>query len=188
MPHDRDTLLRTARGDPAAARTLWASHAPVVRAFARAVLGAADRDATCDDVVQNTFCRVLETPERTLASVENVRAWLLGVARHLALTHARSAARERRRRRAAPAPGTHASPDQSADIARAVEALPRRLREPVVLRHVAGLSFDQIALSLDIPRTTAFSRYQLALDTLRGTVAAPPRPARANNALEVRHA
>lgn len=186
-PDDRALLLATARGEAHAARMLWARHAPVVRAYVRAVLGVRSGEPSCDDVVQDAFCRVLGADERTLASVENVRAWLLGVARHAGLDAVRRARRARVRdaradvhepRAAHPGVGSGVG-----DVDAALAALPRRLREVVVLRHVGGLTFDQVSLALGVPRSTAASRYQAAVDLLRTRlVANEPEPR------EVRHA
>lgn len=123
-------------------------------------------EVSADDVVQSAFCRVLEVDRRMLRGVRDVRAWLCQVTRRVALNEIRSLRRERDRRRRAPtAVGSDtAHVDGLADV---VMSLPRRWREVVVLKHAAGLTFDQIALALDVPRSTAASRYQSAIEHLR---------------------
>jgi len=122
---------------------------------------------SADDVVQAAFCRVLETDRRRLREVREVRAWLCQSTRRLALNELRAHKRERARRvRIAQAlPAVTGTIDH--DVGAALANLPRRLREVVVLKHACGLTFDQIALALDLPRTTAASRYQAALARLR---------------------
>lgn len=46
----------------------------------------------------------------------------------------------------------------------------------MVLRHIAGLSFDQLAAALGVPRSTASSRYDRALRTLRDAIEPAPVP------------
>lgn len=170
---DRQLLLRTHRGDSTAAAALWSKHAGVLRAYARTVLGHRAATDAEDDAVQAAFCRVLDTPEGTLAAVLDVRAWLLTLTRNAALMHLRSARRERgRRERAAATRASRAATHTG--LQAAVDALPRRLREVMVLRHIAGLSFDQLAASLGVPRSTASSRYERALRTLRDAVDPAP--------------
>jgi RNA polymerase sigma factor (sigma-70 family) len=53
-----------------------------------------------------------------------------------------------------------------AELVAALESLPRRQREVVILRHVLGLSFDQIEASTGINRNTASSVYRVAVATL----------------------
>ncbi|GJQ30923.1 MAG: hypothetical protein HBSAPP03_28070 [Phycisphaerae bacterium] len=163
---DRQLLLGTHRGDATAAAALWSRHAGVLRAYARTVLGPRAASEAADDVVQSAFCAVLDSSESTLAAVLDVRAWLLRLARHAALMHLRTARRELARRRHADRT-PHVSPLSHAGVQSAVDALPRHWREVVVLRHVAGLSFDQLAAALSLPRSTVSSRYDRALRALR---------------------
>lgn len=172
---DRQLLLRTHRGDSVAAAALWSKHAGVLRAYARTVLGHRAATDAEDDAVQSAFCRVLDTPEGTLAAVLDVRAWLLTLTRNAALMHLRSARRERGRRERATATRAGRASSHSG-IQAAVDALPRRLREVMVLRHIAGLSFDQLAAAIGIPRSTVSSRYERALRTLRDAIEPTPVP------------
>ena len=90
------------------------------------------------------------------------------------INHLRSARREAARRahpRARPAPlepGVGPLPD----LHTALEALPRRYREVLVLKHAGGLTFDQIALALATNRNTIAGRYRAALKSLRGVLGA----------------
>lgn len=55
----------------------------------------------------------------------------------------------------------------------AVQRLPNHLREVLIVRIWGGLTFQQIAHSLDIPADTAASRYRYALDHLRRSMKQP---------------
>lgn len=167
---DRQLLVRTRDGDEPAARLLWERHAPGLLALARAVL---PRWLAAEDVVQGVFCRVVGMERRVLAGVEDVRAWLAQSVRREALTAIRAARRERARRgaRAAGAGASGVGAVVGDELRRAVDALPRRLREVVVLKHVAGLTFDQVAAALEMNRNTAAGRYRTAIDLLRESLA-----------------
>lgn len=188
-PDDRELLLQTNRGRSAAAEALWKRHAAGVRAYATAILGRRAASDAADDVVQHVFCRILESPESTLAAIHDVSAWLLGTARNVALQHLRSGRREQARRGSRP-PAHPDTTSPHADLDRALRSLPRRLREVVVLRHVAGLSFDQLAIAIGIPRSTAASRYTLAVELLEASLKTQETPPRAHPrpVPEVRHA
>ncbi|MES2660390.1 MAG: RNA polymerase sigma factor [Verrucomicrobiota bacterium] len=51
-------------------------------------------------------------------------------------------------------------------------ALPPNQREVLILKFWGGLTFAEIATTLEIPQGTAASRYRLALESLRQTVTA----------------
>jgi RNA polymerase sigma-70 factor (ECF subfamily) len=97
-------------------------------------------------------------------------AWLLVLTRRSALNHLRSSRRDAARRSArvvdaGEVPPAPAGPRE--DLQRAMEGLPRRLREVVILRHIAGLTFDQVALALGANRNTTAARYREAIRRLR---------------------
>jgi RNA polymerase sigma-70 factor (ECF subfamily) len=56
-------------------------------------------------------------------------------------------------------------------VARAVDTLPPEQREAVILRVYAGLSFAQIAATVDAPLQTVASRYRRGLERLRHQLA-----------------
>lgn len=168
MVDDRTLLIRTYKGHEASARLLWERHAPAMLALAGAVLRA-HAGVSAEDVVQTAFCRVLQADRASLKRVREVRAWLCQVTRRVAINEIRGERREGARRARAGAiradPGPHAS-----DLCAAVDALSRRDREVVMLKHAGGLTFDQIALALDINRSTAASRYRAAIERLRAAL------------------
>lgn len=168
MPPDECTLLRrTHAGHEPSARALWNLHAGWMLAYARALLGPRGA-AGAEDVVQGVFCRILELDRRTIRQVREVRPWLAQSVRRHALNHIRAARRTHARESRAPAPTSHPAPLIGApELAAALATLPRRLREVVHLRHVAGLTTDQAALALGLPRGTVASRHHAAMHTLR---------------------
>lgn len=172
---DRELLLGVSRGSDRAARELWARHAGRLRAFLRALVPAGG-PVDADDVLQQTFCRILESGPGTMRQVRDVPAWLFQVARHIAFNAGRTERREHARRQARPGTPpetpleTSALNGQDPALARALSSLLPDLRDIVLLKHVGGLTFDQIALATGTNRSTAASRYRSALGLLEGAL------------------
>lgn len=161
-PDDRQLLLGIARGRDDSARELWRRFGPALTALARSIVG----EAAAGDVVQAAFCRILELPTARLREINDVPAWLATLVRHQATNYLRTERRQRRKARARP-PAETVRPSHDGALWPLVERLPRRWREVIVLRLVAGLSFDQLALALGQNRSTAAARYRAALARLR---------------------
>jgi RNA polymerase sigma-70 factor, ECF subfamily len=164
MAADCRLLLRMHEGNEAAARELWNRSAPRLLPYARSIVGPG-----AEDVVQSVFMAVLEQSKSQIRRVEDPIAWLLVLTRRCSLNHLRSTHRDFARRHAAasvarelPTPATDGE-----HLLRAMDNLPRRLREVVVLRHIAGLTFDQVATALGANRNTAAARYREAIRRLR---------------------
>lgn len=153
------------RGDDAAARQFWARHGPSLLAYAESI-----RRAGAEDAVQAVFCRLLTLKARVAIGVADWRAYLATAVRHEVLNRIRE---ERRRvsRESGAATGVRVPatppPVEKHRVGAALDCLPRRLREVVVLRHSAGLSFDQIAVALGCNRSTLASRYSSAVRLLK---------------------
>ena len=170
MTDDRTLLLRTRRGDEASARELWARLAPRLLAYARGLVGQ-----TGDDAVQEAFCTILRRPVRELRRVEDPPAWIARLVRNAALNAARTDARERARR-ARHAPVQPAPTLVDDDTRRAMDELHADARELLLLKHAAGLTFDQMALALGLNRSTAADRYRAARDELARRLEPSPEP------------
>jgi RNA polymerase sigma factor (sigma-70 family) len=174
MPTDDRTLLRkTHAGHEHSARELWHRHAGWMLAFARSVLGGRSV-VSADDVVQSVFCRLLALDRSTIRDVREVRPWLARLVRHEALNQIRTARRTATREAAARP--TRAADEPGAptlELVAAMAELPRRLREVAHLRHVVGLTTDQTALALGVPRGTVAGRCAAAMRTLRSLLGSP---------------
>jgi RNA polymerase sigma-70 factor (ECF subfamily) len=122
-----------------------------------------------EDLLQETFVQALRR-QRDLAEAVSPRAWLFGIARHVGLT----AARKLRPatpldERALAAPGT---PSEIADLREAIAGLPPPAREALELRLRDGLSYEEIAVVLEIPVGTVRSRLHSAMHRLRDAMEA----------------
>ncbi|MGM1029662.1 MAG: RNA polymerase sigma factor [Actinomycetota bacterium] len=121
--------------------TIVALHGARVWRVCRALLDEVD----ADDAWSETFLAALEAYPR-LAHQQSIEGWLVTIA------HRKSIDVLRRRSRLVlgdvpdrPAPATA----RDLDLARALALLPQRQREAVVLHHLGGLPFAEVAATLD---------------------------------------
>lgn len=162
---------------------LDAGYAGFVRAHADAVYCAALRlsrsAAEADDIAQETFVRAYRSLRRfdaeRLTTLEP-RPWLLTITLNLWRNRLRSASRRPAvagppdRDPPDPRPGPEDAAAQS-ESARALVALlarlPERHRVPLVLHHVVGLSYPEVATVLACPVGTAKANAARGLEQLR---------------------
>jgi len=128
-----------------------------------------------DDVIQEALVQLA----RQASPPDDPVAWLYRVVRNGAVSAARSENRRQRHESAAAArsePWFTPMPESivdSADAARALEALPVELRETIVARLWGQLSFEQIAVLTDTSSSTAHRRYVTGLQALRERLGVP---------------
>jgi RNA polymerase sigma-70 factor (ECF subfamily) len=173
---DQVLLRACRRGDEAAARALHARLTPALVAYAKSIL----KDiGLAEDAVQAAFCRLFRASVREVDRVDSPKAWLARIVRREALTIARGNHRlvQRHRRWADGRDAVSGTADDDRgelrELGRAVLALPRRMSEVIALKHVCALTFDEIAVALNINRNTAASRYRAAIDRLRTALTRP---------------
>lgn len=148
---DDALLVLYAKGDREAARHLAERLAPRVLAYAQRVLG--DR-AEAEDIAQEAMLRLWKIAPDWRPGEAMVTTWLYRVATNLATDRLRY----RNRRRAAPlddapdladtGPGVVQAmieADRMQALQQALDHLPERQRQAVVLRHIEGLSNPEIA-------------------------------------------
>ena len=153
---DEALLVLYANGDPAAARLLTERLAPRVLAYGTRILG--DR-AEAEDVAQEALLRLWRVAPAWRQGEAQVTTWLYRVVTNLATDRLRA----RTRRRADPLhdspepiddqPGVEAGmidADRMAALNSALQDLPERQRQAVVLRHIEGLTNPEIAGIMDI--------------------------------------
>jgi RNA polymerase sigma factor (sigma-70 family) len=163
---DEDGLLiKIAGGDMRALEALY--RLMRVRVFAVALAVVCDRD-TAEDVMQDTFVRVYSAAPGYRPE-SRARAWVLTIARHLALDAVRHRGREPVSAvadldAAAPVSG----PDGiRLDVVTALLRLGELDRQIVVLHDVAGLTHAEVAAELQVPAGTVRWRYRIALALMR---------------------
>ena len=113
-----------------------------------------------DDCFQDTFIKALRAyPD--LRSADNLRGWILTIARRTAIDASRARARRAPATDEADAvPGAPAPEPADPGLWAAVRALPRRQRAAVVLHHVGGLPYTEVGAAMgcseDAARRSAF--------------------------------
>ena len=169
-----DRLLERflADGDESAFAALVARHGPMVLGVCRRVLHDGH---DVEDAFQATFL-VLARNARTIRRSQRVGPWLHGVARRVAVRARENAARRLARERIGidvePAGDSSSSRDPERIELRAIldeelNGLPERLRAPLVLCYLEGLTHDQAASRLSQPVGTIRSRLSRGRDRLR---------------------
>lgn len=172
-PDDAELVGRARHGDRQAFGIL-------VRRYQRRVFALGLRHfrekADAEDLVQETFLRAWRALDR-FDETRPFAPWLFRIARNWSLTQL-----ETRKRRGDAELGDEIawsgpSPDEDAerrrlraDVNRAVGELPEEQRVILHLRVAEGMSYREIADTLEVPIGTVMSRLARARETLRGKV------------------
>jgi RNA polymerase sigma factor (sigma-70 family) len=157
------------RGDELAFAALVRRHGPRVRAACRQVLSD---EADVDDAFQTTFLVLLDKA-RSMRWRPSLGGWLFGVAHRVALrARARAAARQRHESRAirsVSCPEADLSWREAvAVLHEELDRLPDRLRLPLLLCYLEGLSRDEAALQLGWTPGTVRGCLERGRNRLRG--------------------
>lgn len=145
---------------------------PKLVAYATLVLGAED-DA--EDVVQDTFCSIWQHRERWISS-SSVASYLYQITRNKSYNRLRKSATEHRLRSKIASITSTQAVEQSHDaslyrtVAMAVAELAPRRREVFILARVHGLTYREIAATMQISVQTVANQMTAALDQLRTAV------------------
>lgn len=132
-PRGTDLVTAAVRGDPTAVGELLRQLRPMIERYCRIRVG---RSGDVEDVVQDVCLAVLTAlPSYRPTSTRSFREFVYRVARTTVI----------RTTVVPPAPDAPAPPD--VDLA-ALDVLPRRLRDVIVLRVLAGLSPEETARAL----------------------------------------
>jgi RNA polymerase sigma-70 factor (ECF subfamily) len=151
---------------------LYDSHAQALFAY---LLNFTRNEQDTRDTLQEVFVKLAKNPN-ALQDAQDQRAFLIRLCRNAAIDlMRRRAARDRNEERFGNEQlaifAQSNDPDEEAFRKRLTQALgelPADQREVVHLKLWEGLTFEQIAVLLEIPANTAASRYRYGLDKLRG--------------------
>jgi len=174
MDSDDDLVLRC-RSDPDAFRGLVERYKARLYSF---LIRLAGREAA-DDLFQEVWIKVYDAADRYEARGK-AASWLFKIANNLAINHVTRSARavhvpveEAAERLRDPSPQPHAALERDElrrRLSEGIDGLPREQRAVFMLREYAGLSFKEIAETLEIPLGTALSRMNYAMDKLRNAL------------------
>ncbi|MEM9555119.1 MAG: RNA polymerase sigma factor [Acidobacteriota bacterium] len=163
-------MLRYQEGDAEAFEQLFDALAQPLRRY---LLHLTLRTDLADDLLQETFLQ-LHRSRRTYVAPRPVKPWAYGIARNVFLMNRRS--RRRRDRVESPqddailelaAPVTEADVSDKDLLRRSIARLPDDRREILLLHHVLGHSFKDIAGILGIRVGAAKVRAHRAMKSLR---------------------
>lgn len=145
----------------------------LLRVAYRAAFRITGDAAAAEDAAAEALARASLRWERIS---ERATPWVVRVASNLAVDHLRRAARRNRfaRDRSDASPGEHRC---TIDLHRALQTLPRRQREVVVLRYFGDLSEAEIAAELGVAAGTVKSHASRGLAALRLLLEDRPVPA-----------
>jgi len=180
-----DLLPRIAAGDGAAWGEILERLGPDLRRVALKLIGD---EALAEDAVQETLLRVRAHAGRWRSLPTDAegcaRRWVLGIAANTSLELMRAKRRACIRERGATvsAPATVVDADTAIELAEDLErmrdeiaALPDGFRAAVVLRHLLGLPFSEVARQLGTPEGTAKTRAMRGMRRLRRRLGADRR-------------
>jgi RNA polymerase sigma factor (sigma-70 family) len=161
---DDAVLIERSLVEPRAFASIFDRHFDAVHGYARRRLGR----SLAEEVASETFTRAFDRRALFDRSRGDARPWLFGIAANVTRRHWRT---ERRRLaalgRLQARSGEDASIEERADLVAALDALPAREREALLLFALADLSYDAIADALDVPIGTVRSRLSRARDRIR---------------------
>ena len=155
-------------------------HEAALLRFARSIVGP----SLADDVVQDTFARLCKEKRQKVEG--HLAAWLFSVCRNRAIELLRSERRlqnlEESKVEAIPDSGPIGKLERKESVTRvgaAIEALPERQREALLLKLDAELSYKQIAQVMNLSVSNVGFILHRALKALREELATEELPARA---------
>lgn len=130
-----------------------------------------------EDVVQESFCEAL-SDRYTLGKVRSLGAWFRKINRANALDRLRHRRRQankagdsqREMPRRMVTTGGFSVLETRELMAKAVEKLPRKMRSVVTLKYWEGLSYEQIAQHLGLPKSTVWRIYYDASQIIYGEI------------------
>ena len=182
---DEALMQAFCEGDASAFETLVARHQRGVYNFLLRSVGV---QARAEELLQEVFLRVVRAKARYTPSAK-FTTWLYSIARNLCVDESRRAKFRRHQSLDAPRggkdgeagsamissiPSKSVPTDEAAEaptirrrLSDAVAKLPVEQREVFLLRQVSGLSFREIAETVEIPENTVKSRMRYALEKLR---------------------
>jgi RNA polymerase sigma-70 factor (ECF subfamily) len=160
---DEIRVIRLAKeGDREAFAGLADRYRRMLYAAAYSVLRSPDE---AEDVAQEALCRIF-AKMHTLREGSSFGRWAYAIAKNTAIARLRSRSREVPFQDMSEHPASEIS-ETISDIREAVEGLPDRLREPVLMYYINGYSGKEVANFLGIPHGTVRARLTEARRALR---------------------
>ena len=169
MAHPLDSLVPgVRRGEEAAFTALYDAVSADLLSFAYGMVGDIQ---TAEDIVQQTFIELVRAAKGIRGDGRSLRAWLYRSARFGCLDEYR----RRKRRPEVPSDSLPDVPTEEAiqlmalepEVQAALDELTDRHRTLIMLRHVAGLSGEEIARTMKTTRRAVYAALDRAETNLR---------------------
>jgi RNA polymerase sigma-70 factor, ECF subfamily len=157
LPTDGELVEQARKGDMDAFHLLVDRYASYLFALAAGLIG---NQTDAEDVVQECLTGVFRGLH-SFRQQSSVKTWLTAILIRQVSAFRRSRSLWRRAgalKEQAPAPSLGPRSDARLDVHAAIAALPEEFRQAIVLRELLGLSYEEIAQVLDVPRGTVESR------------------------------
>jgi RNA polymerase sigma-70 factor (ECF subfamily) len=138
----RLAVARAKEGDQDALRYLYVSYSNNIYGYVRSIVRD---DHEAEDVTQHVFAKLMTTIVKYDDRGVPFFAWLLRIARNVAIDHLRANRLTPMETVLDPDASSAADLDQRDTVRAALAALPEEQREVVILRHVVGLTPGEIA-------------------------------------------
>ena len=173
---DAELVRRIRAGDERALELVFKAHYAGMASFVQRFVRSQD---LAEELVQDVFLKLWSKREQ-LADIETFRTYLFRAARNTALNYLRRAKLERRwqeeQGRAEEPHTTFAADDDAVEqelsvaVQEAINRLPPRCREIFLLSRDGGLTYAEIARSLEISVKTVETQMGRALKSLRASL------------------
>lgn len=170
---DAELVRRIRAGDERALETVFKAHYAGMASFTQRFVRSAD---LAEELVQDVFLK-LWTKREQLAEIETLRTYLFRAARNTALNYLRRQKLERRWQEEQGVdddpPASYAADEETVEqevavaVQQAINKLPPRCREIFLLSRDGGLTYAEIARSLEISVKTVETQMGRALKSLR---------------------
>jgi RNA polymerase sigma-70 factor (ECF subfamily) len=175
---DADLAARLVGGDADALRDAYRTYAPAVFGLAVRIL---QNDELGEEITQDVFVRLWESPERFDHTRGPLRAYLLAMTHSRAVERVRSEESQRRRveharreplRVVTDPAQTVADRDDGVAVRRALAELPDDQRGAIELAYFEGLSYREVAERLDEPEGTVKYRIRSGMQKMKAALQA----------------
>ena len=173
---DAELVRRIRAGDERALEIVFRAHYPGMASFVQRFVRSPD---LAEELVQDVFLKLWSKREQ-LAEIETFRTYLFRAARNTALNYLRRVKLERRWQEEqgtdTDPPASFAADEETAEqevaaaVQEAIKKLPPRCREIFLLSRDGGLTYAEIARSLDISVKTVETQMGRALKSLRASL------------------
>jgi RNA polymerase sigma factor (sigma-70 family) len=172
LPSDAVVIERSFAEPPAFA-SIFDRHFEAVHGYVRRRLGP----SLADEIAAETFTRAFDRRRSFDRARADARPWLFGIAANLMRRHWRTERRRLQAMERLDVASGQPSADDRLDLVGALDSLPVREREALLLFALADLTYEEIAVALDVPVGTVRSRLARARERVRSRLIPDPEGA-----------